>query len=279
MAARVFTIRPGLEPYPGYKTIQLLGRGGYAEVWEAESPEGRIALKFLLANDSLATSREIRSMQAIRTLQHPHLLRIDRIWVYENYIVIAMELAEGSLLDLLDAYQAEFGTPIVPEQVCMYLSQAADALDFLNKRQHHIDGQLVAIQHCDIKPNNLLIFGDVVKLADYGLSSTTGTRGGLHAHRRAGTLDYTAPEVFQGQLSDKSDQYSLAITYCQLRGGRLPFTDTPSKFDRNYVRPEPDLTMLPEAERPIIARALSRVPQDRWPSCTEMMTELAKRIL
>jgi serine/threonine protein kinase len=267
-----------MEPYPGVQLGQVLGKGGFAEVWEAKTAEGKsIALKFLPSRDDRATSSEIRAIELVRKLQHPGLIQIERVFLSLGYIVVWMELAEGSLTDLLDAYRTEFGTPIVPEQVCIYLSQVAEALDFMHARQHlQPDGQRVAIQHCDIKPSNMLLFGDTVKLADFGLSSiTTAKRQG---HRKAGTLDYTAPEVFRGELSDQTDQYALAVSYCLLRGGRLPFPDTPEKFSEAYVRPEPDLTMLGEAERPIVARALSVAPQNRWPTCLELISHLRKAI-
>lgn len=271
-------LKAGLEPFPGLRLRQLLGRGGYGEVWEAhqDADGSRVAVKFLPCTDSEATAREIRTLQAIRELEHPNLTRMNQIWCFGGYIVVDMELAEGSLLDLLDAYLTEFGTPVLAEQVCLYLAQAAEALDFLNTRQHLIDGKRVAVQHCDIKPSNLLLFGDTVKLADFGLTSLTTMS--VQSHRRAGTLDYMAPEVFQGRISDRTDQYSLAVTYCHLRGGKLPFHDTPTTMKKNYVRPDPDLTMLPANERPIIARALAHAPSDRWPSCAEMMDELTKQV-
>ncbi len=264
-----------MEPYPGYRLRQVLGRGGFAEVWEAETPAGgTIALKFMPANDSLAASKEIRSIQAIRNLEHPNLIRIEQVWCHLGYIIIAMELADGSLLDLLDAYLTEFRTPIVGEQVCQYLSQAAEGIDFLNTRQHMLDGRKVSFQHCDIKPSNLLLFGDTVKLADFGLAAPTASA--LKAHRRAGTLNFTAPEVFQSRLSDWTDQYSLGVSYCELRGGRLPFRDTPTTFVKGYTRPAPDLSMLPDLERPIVFRALNPVPQDRWPSFRDFMSRLSR---
>jgi serine/threonine protein kinase, bacterial len=265
----------GMEPYPGYRLRQVLGRGGFAEVWEAETPSGgTVALKFMPANDSLAAAKEIRSIQAIRNLEHTNLIRIEQVWCHLGYIIIAMELADGSLLDLLDAYLTEFRTPIIGEQVCMYLSQAAEGLDFLNSRQHMLDGRKVSFQHCDIKPSNLLLFGDTVKVADFGLAAPTASA--LKAHRRAGTLNFTAPEVFQSRLSDWTDQYSLAVSYCELRGGRLPFSDTPTTFVKGYTRPHPNLSMLPEIEWPIVLRALSPVPQDRWPNCREFIARLTK---
>lgn len=271
-------LQTGMEPYPGYRLRQLLGRGGFAEVWEAETTTGQtVALKFLPCDDGLVASKEVRSIQAVRLLRHPNLIHIDQVWVHLGYIICAMELAEGSLLDLLEAYQTEFNGPVPPEQVLLYLSQAADALDFMNTRQHNLEGRKVAFQHCDIKPSNILLFGDTVKIADFGLASPTSAP--LKFHRRAGTLDYTAPEVFQGRLSNWTDQYALGITYCQLRGGKLPFPNTPAKFDRSYVRPPPELDMLPAPERPLVGRALAPVPQNRWPTCREFIAGLAKLIL
>jgi serine/threonine protein kinase len=267
-----------MEPYPGCRLRQLLGRGGFAQVWEAELPGGApVALKFLAADDGSATAREIRSIQTVRQLGHANLIHIDQVWCHLGYIVVVMELAEGSLLDLLETSQNEFGGPIPADQVCLLLAQVADALDFLNTRQHVVADKRVAIQHCDVKPSNMLLLGNTVKLADFGLASPTTTR--LQFHRRAGTLDYLAPEVFKGRLSDHSDQYSLGVSYCLLRGGRLPFTDTPTRFDHRYVRPKPDLSMLGEAEVPIIARALNPVPLDRWPSCRELVSQLARVVV
>lgn len=267
------SLQSGLEPFPGYHLVQLRGRGGFAEVWEATDADGgRVALKFMLASSG-AAPKEIRAIQTIRQLQHPNLVRIDRIWSQSDYIVICMELAEATLQDMLEAYQSEYDQPLPADQVCFLLAQAAEAIDFLNQRQHRVDGQLVAFQHCDIKPSNLLLLGDTVKLSDFTLTSQASAR--VQMHRRQGTLDYAGPEVFQGKLSDHSDQYSLAVSYCVLRTGRLPFPEA-SAFRDSWPRKRPpaDLSPLTEKERPILARALRAVPQDRWPSCREMMAQL-----
>jgi serine/threonine protein kinase len=268
---RVETLRGGSEPFPGYHLTRFLGRGAYGEVWEATCESGsKVALKFLPCENSSNAIMEIRGLEAIRKLRHRNLLEIDNVWCSAGYIVLSMELAEGSLLDLLGVCLSDMGTTIDPKPLCHFLSQAASAIDFLNMRQHMIDGRRVAVRHCDIKPSNLLLMPDgSIKVSDFTLA--VATTSPMDYHRRAGTLDYTGPEVFQRQLSERTDQYALAVSYCQLRGNRLPFTDTPRKFDQVYVRPLPDLSMLTPEERPIIARALAPVPQDRWPSCAEMM--------
>lgn len=268
----------GLEPFPGYCLRRFLGSGGFGEVWEASSPDDRrVALKFLPGDHAARASQETRSVQLVSGLRHDNLIGIDRIWCFGGYLVVSMELADGSLQDLYGAYQGCLGTPIVPEHLWLLLGQAAEALDFLNSRQHRVAGQRVAIQHCDVKPSNLLLFGHRLKLSDFSLASlTTAT---MKSHRRAGTLAYTAPEVFQGRLSERTDQYALAVTYCEMRGGRTPFEQMPASFSSHYVRPTPVLDMLSEIERPVIARALSSVPMERWRSCRELIDELQKAVL
>jgi hypothetical protein len=88
------------------------------------------------------------------------------------------------------------------------------------------------------------------------------------------TMAYAAPEFFQGQTSNHSDQYSLAVTYCQLRGGRLPFAGTPAQIVAGHLQQPPDLSMLPEAEQPAVARALAKNPAERWPNCRAFVQAL-----
>lgn len=268
-----FQLQPGVEPFPGYWLHLPLGRGGCGEVWEAQTGAGSVALKFMPVRNSAAATREIKATEAIRKLQHPNLLRVDQVFSLSGYVVIAMELADGSLADVLDLYRQD-GSAIPADRACEYLGQAADGLDFLNAPKHRHEGRLVAFQHADIKPSNLLLCGDTVKLADFGLSSPMTY--GLEPHGRRGTLDFAAPEVFRGQLSERTDQYALAVTYCFLRGARMPFSNLPNRFTPSYTRGYPDLSMLAPPERSIIARALAVSPVHRWPNCRQMIDQLTE---
>jgi serine/threonine protein kinase len=188
-----------------------------------------------------------------------------------------MELSEGSLEDLLDVHFQEYAGPLAADYVCFLLAQVAEALDFLNTQKHVIDGRTVTVQHCDVKPTNMLLFNEKVKLCDFGLA-TLMTFPTMN-HRRAGTPAYAAPEVFLGRLSNRTDQFALAVSYCQLRSGRFPFKDTPKDLTTTYVHPAPDLSMLNARERPIIARALAVNPQARWNSSSEMIDKLANLLI
>src|SRR5262245_44855821 len=223
---------------------------------------------------SRGAAHELRSIQVVQNFNHAHLIQIHRVWCAAEYLVVAMELADGSLADLAEMYTTEVGTPLPPQDMLAFMAQAASALDILNNSEHLVHGQRVTIQHCDVTPRNILLVGNCIKISDFGLTSTLTSQ--QKVHYRAGTPGFAAPEVLQGRVSNRTDQYALAVCYCALRGGRLPFPNVPMDFRSNYARPDPDLTMLSPAERPAVARALATMPRARWSSCGELVAELEK---
>src|SRR5208283_3817904 len=103
-------LRVGLEPCAGYRLRELRGQGSFGCVWEAETSRGQaVALKFLSCADGITTRQEIRAIQRVSQLRHAHLVPVEQVWCWQNYVVVTMPLADGSLLDLLEAYQDEYG--------------------------------------------------------------------------------------------------------------------------------------------------------------------------
>ena len=104
-------------------------------------------------------------------------------------------------------------------------------------------------------------------MADFGLSCLHDQYATSRSHDGL-TYPYAAPETFRRHVSEHSDQYSLAVTYCVLRGGRLPFVGPPANVMLGHLFEPPDLSMLPEPEQPIVAagpgqersRALAGLP-------------------
>ncbi len=257
----------------GYRLKQVRGKGEVGVVWEADNPEGQpVALKFIPSNTE-ANRLEIRSIQLAGKIEHRNLLANEKVLSYEKYFIVAMPLADGSVEDLFEAYRSEYGTGIEPKELCQFLTQAAAGLDFLNTTKHHLGSWPGGIQHCNVKPSNLLVFGEQLKVTDFGLSSPTSR---AVQSIRLNSASYVAPEIFYGRLTNWSDQYSLAACYVYLRGGRPAFSAPPEPGNLGYVRPAPDLSSLNEKERPIIARALSSNATDRWKTCTELMAELTR---
>src|SRR5262245_10126710 len=118
----------GAEPARGYRLRRLRGRGGCAEVWETDAPSGPpVALKFMLSSNAGSTSKEIRAIQSFQPLDHPYLVKTHGVWSVPGYIVIAMELAEATLLDLLLVYHNDLGQHIDPATLCLHLWQVGEA--------------------------------------------------------------------------------------------------------------------------------------------------------
>jgi serine/threonine protein kinase len=229
----------------------------------------------MLSSNVGTTARELRSIQSFQTLDHPYLVKTHAVWSVPGYIVTAMELAEATLLDLMLVYHNDLGQHIPLPQLCLHMWQVGEALDFLNARRHLLEGRRVGFQHGDIKPNNVLLFGDAAKLTDYGLA--TPTYGPSTPCPRHGTRDYAAPEVLQGYQSDTSDQFSLAVTYHVLRTGTFPFPPAPvGDLPKSFSRPAPDLSLLTAAEQAVLLRALAPAAQDRFPTCQELTRGLLK---
>ncbi|HEV3203265.1 MAG TPA: tubulin-like doman-containing protein, partial [Gemmataceae bacterium] len=83
------------------------------------------------------------------------------------------------------------------------------------------------------------------------------------------------PETFLGHISPHSDQYSLAIVYQELLTGQRPFTGkNPRQLAIQHTQEEPEVRFLPEAERPIVARALAKEPTKRFPNCLSFVLAL-----
>src|SRR4051794_32647880 len=266
------------EPVPGYRLLEPLGKGGFGEVWKCEAPGGlHKAIKFVfdgldgLDGDALAED-ELRALQLVKAIRHPFLLSLERVEVLGGELVIVMELADCSLQDVL-AERHRAGLPgIGRDRLLGYLREAAEALDVMNL-QH-------GLQHLDVKPSNLFLVSDHVKVADFGLvNSSTGTDhpGAPAIKLGAITPLYASPEVFGGSLSPRSDQYSLAVVYQQLLTGTLPFKGQNARqLLLQHTRDEPDLTPLPAADRAVVARALAKDPSQRYPACAAFIRALVE---
>ncbi len=255
----------GNQPIPGYVLERRLGRGGYGEVWKAIGPGGvHVAIKFIPLGEGIGDV-EVRSLDLMKNIHHPHLTGISGIWRSEDVLMIAMELGDRTLMDCLVEEQARGQAGIPADPLLEYMREAAKGIDYLSS---------LRIVHRDIKPKNLLLMSGGVKVADFGLAKiierTLATSSGTM------TPAYAAPEFFEGQASSRSDQYALAVTYCQLRGGRLPFNGSAIQLMACHLSGTPDLSMLPEAEQPIVARAMAKDPADRWPDCRTFVADLTR---
>ena len=255
------------EIIPGYTIRERIGSGGYGEVWKADAPGGLVkAIKFVYGClDGERASRELKALNRIKAVRHPFLLSLERIEVIDGQLVIVTELADASLMNRFEQCVAAGFSGIPRNELLVYLSDAADALDYMQ--------QASSLQHLDIKPENLLILSGRVKVADFGLVKgiqdvTVSMVGGL-------TPVYAAPEVFAGHPSLHSDQYSLAIVYQEMLTGVLPFSGRDhAQLATQHQRSSPRLAPLPPDDQSVIARALAKIPEDRFASCRDLVDRL-----
>jgi serine/threonine protein kinase len=264
---------PNAEPIPGYRLIEPLGCGGFGEVWKCEAPGGLFkAIKFVFGNlnsldvDGARAEQELHALNRVKEVRHPFVLSMDRIEIVEGELVIVMELADRSLHDLFQECISAGLVGIPREALLCYIRDAAEALDHMNEKHN--------LQHLDIKPRNLFLISDRVKVADFGLvkhlerSGASGLLGGV-------TPLYAPPETFSGTISGRSDQYSLAVVYQELLTGHRPFNGKNARrLAQQHMNEQPELRSLPEGERPVVARALSKDPGKRFPNCLAFVRAL-----
>src|SRR5439155_20104966 len=113
------------------------------------------------------------------------------------------------------------------------------------------------------------------KVADFGLARLQ--EGGLVNATSCGTPAYMAPEVWRRKISPHCDQYSLAMTYIELRLGHPPF---PAKdmveMMEGHLKNQPDLAPLGQAEQRVILKAVAKEADHRYDSCREFTDALSQ---
>lgn len=260
------------EPIPGYRLIERIGRGGFGEVWKAEAPGGLLkAIKFVIgdlesgAEGAAPADQELKALSRVKSVRHPYILSLDRYDVIDGQLVVVMELADRNLWDRFRECRTQGLMGIPRPELLRYMEETAEALDLMN-----IEHQL---QHLDIKPQNLFLVFNHVKVADFGLVKTLE---GIGASVSWGvTPAYAAPETFEGFVSRFCDQYSLAIVYQELLTGLRPFNGTNARqLLLQHTQKPPDVTPLEPHERAAVTRALAKKPDERFADCTTFVQAL-----
>lgn len=252
-----------------YRMLERLGAGAFGEVWKAELPGGIMkAVKVIFRPiDHEEAKRELEALELIKGLRHHFLLQTISFRPCEDRLFILMDLADGSLRDLLKQAKKDGKTGLPLESLVRWIREAAEALDYLHAK---------GVQHRDIKPENILLSENSVRVADFGLARHQATRR-LVSGSGAGTPLYMPPEAWNDKVHANSDQYSLAATYAECRLGRRIYEcDGMASLMHAHIYDKPKLDPLPPDEQRVLMRALSKNPDHRYPSCKAFADDLVR---
>ena len=249
-----------------YVVEREIGRGGMATVYLARELrlQRPVALKVLEAGLAveLGPERFLREVSTAARLQHPHILPVFESGETAGRLWYAMPYVEGeSLRDRLGRTP-----PLTLGEALRIAREAAHGLAYAH--QH-------GVVHRDIKPENILLTRDGSTLvADFGIARTTeGDTRITTAGIAVGTPRYMSPEQASGEshVDGRSDIYSLGCVLYEMLAGEAPFTgSSPQAVAAKHLsQPAPPLRGAPPAVAAAVAKALAKLPDDRFATAAE----------
>jgi eukaryotic-like serine/threonine-protein kinase len=261
-----------------YSLERELGRGGMATVYLARDlkHDREVALKVLRPELAAVLGRE-RFLAEIRLsaqLDHPHILTLIDSGECSGFLWYVLPFVRGeSLRDRLNRDQQ-----LDVDEAVAVTKQIAGALQYAHQR---------GIIHRDIKPENILFHEGEAMLADFGIALAVKEAGGNRLTETGlslGTPQYMSPEQATGDrlVDARSDVYSLAAVLYEMLAGEPPVTGTTVQAMIAKLMTERPTRLrvvrdtVPERIDNAVAKALAKVPADRFVSAEEFVRALSR---
>ncbi len=264
-----------------YRLEKLLGRGNRSAVYQAKdiTTWGVVAVRVFdndLSGDRAFVGRFRQAVARVTAVEHPNILPILAQGEEEGRIYIARSFFDnGSLREYL-------GQPMPISEMLELFRPIAEALDFAHAR---------GLVHGDLKPGNILFADDDQPLiADFGTAQALPSSNSFIAMARGehvGTPEYVSPEQGRGAPFDKrADLYAFGVMLYESLSGRPPFRaesadDTPRTIVMQHVSAPPPRAssffaeISPATDR-VLARALAKHPEERYPNALALCAALAE---
>ncbi|HKT58928.1 MAG TPA: serine/threonine-protein kinase [Gemmatimonadales bacterium] len=261
-----------------YTLDRDLGRGGMASVVMARDLQNdrMVALKVLHSEltSTVGGDRFKREIRVAARLQHPHILGIlDSGETPEGQLWFTMPLVDGE--NIYERLERERQFP--PAEAIRIATAAASALAYAHEQ---------GVVHRDIKPDNIMLAGDQVLVADFGVARAVSevaeklTATGMIV----GTPTYMSPEQASGDKSidGRSDTFALGCVLYEMLAGEPPFRgpNPQATLMRRFMgppRPLRPMVQVSEQVEAAIIRSLAKDPAERFATAAEFADALAGR--
>ena len=267
-----------------FEILNPLGAGGMGEVYRARDTrlDRTVAIKLLPTEFLNTPGRRIerfrREARAIARINHQHICALHDVGEDGPAIFLVMEYVEGVTL------AARLGDGPLPLDTAVRVAiQIADALDHAHRH---------GVVHADLKPANVMLTRDSVKLLDFGLArlkdrddeapiDATRSERLTEAGSIAGTVPYMAPEQIEGREVDgRTDIFAFGVVVFEMLCGQRPFAgDSRASLMAAIVGAEPPALSSLQPRSPaslgrLIRRCLAKDPEDRWQTARDMAAGL-----
>jgi len=262
-----------------FRVLGELGRGAMGVVYRAEDPAlGRIvAIKTITLTGtdeqrSLFEARFLQEARAAGSIGHPAIVTIYDVGREADVAFIAMELLDGrELRDLIR------GGSLAPSEAVEIAAQVAEALAAAHER---------GVIHRDVKPGNVMVLSDGrVKIMDFGIARLRDPAVKTATGMMLGSPRYMAPELVSGEPFDhRADVFSLGVVLYEMLTGIAPFRGDDlsqlmfSVVNAAVIPPSHVNRTLPSVLDYILARALKKIPDERYASAAEFAQDLRDAI-
>jgi len=262
-----------------YLVVQKLGAGAFGTVYKAKDKKLRqmVAIKTIRLEGLAASHATLADLQkrfqqeaeAGAALKHPNIATVYDIGEAGGMSYLAMEFIDGVGLERIIA---EGRVPV--GRAAGLAAQVADALGYAHQN---------GVIHRDIKPANVMVeAGERVKVTDFGIAKVAGAAEQLtQTGSLLGTPSYMSPEQARGEKVDgRSDLFSVGCVLYELFAGKKAFRGdsiTALLFKIIQEEPEPLKTidpLIPEEAIRIVQKALSKVPETRYQTGSELAQDL-----
>ena len=258
--------------FGNYRLTSFLGRGGMAVVYRATAITGKhagedLVIKRMLPEASLdpvLVDAFLTEAEVTQRLHHPNIVSVFEAGAVGDEFFMAMEYVDGRDLGAI-LHQCIARRILLPVDFCAFLAdKIAQALDFAHHATDDL-GEPLHVVHCDVTPSNIFVSHlGAIKLGDFGVARTRGTRSALDGMLAAGKASYLAPEQILGEpVTPCTDVFALGVMLYELLTGTRPFLGTSSSAETDIEQVWDQIiagkVTPPQRLRPELSDALNEV--------------------